>query len=58
MSADAWSVSFAKYLELRFHGDIYKRRPIDDEVQKVCDHSLHHEFVHYFAQENIMASFR
>ena len=28
MSSDCWAMSFAKYLELRFHGDDFTRRPV------------------------------
>ncbi|CAH0546520.1 unnamed protein product [Brassicogethes aeneus] len=53
MSADTWSYSFAKYLELRFHGDIYSRRG-----QYPCLHSLHHDHYHYFGYKNYVASFK
>lgn len=54
MSVDAWFLSFAKYLELRFHGSMYIRRAFDNQ----CTHSLHHEHQHYFAQKNIVAAFK
>lgn len=53
MSADTWSYSFAKYLELRFHGEIYNRRG-----QSPCRHSLHHDHYHYFGYKNYVASFK
>ncbi|KDR20319.1 1-phosphatidylinositol 3-phosphate 5-kinase isoform X2 [Zootermopsis nevadensis] len=55
MSADTWSLSFAKYLELRFHGGMYRRR---GQEGTVCSHSLHHEHYQYFGMRNIVASFK
>jgi 1-phosphatidylinositol-3-phosphate 5-kinase len=55
MSADTWSLSFAKYLELRFHGGMYQRRGREGTV---CTHSLHHEHYQYFGMGNIVASFK
>jgi hypothetical protein len=55
MSADTWSLSFAKYLELRFYGRMYQRRGQDGTV---CSHSLHHEHYQYFGMRNVVASFR
>ncbi|XP_023718004.1 1-phosphatidylinositol 3-phosphate 5-kinase isoform X3 [Cryptotermes secundus] len=55
MSADTWSLSFAKYLELRFHGGMYRRR---GQAGTVCPHSLHHEHYQYFGMRNIVASFK
>ncbi len=54
MSIDGWSVSFAKYLELRFYGQLYTRRGFDNS----CPHSLHQEHQHYFAQHNVVAAFK
>ncbi|XP_012269678.2 1-phosphatidylinositol 3-phosphate 5-kinase [Athalia rosae] len=53
MSDDTWSLSFAKYLELRFHGGIYTRRGTDS-----CKHSLHHDHCQYFSRKNMVAIFR
>ncbi|CAH1132979.1 unnamed protein product [Ceutorhynchus assimilis] len=53
LSADSWSYSFAKYLELRFHGEIFNRRG-----QSPCRHSLHHDHYHYFGYRNYVASFK
>lgn len=52
MSCDTWSFSFAKYLELRFHGNIYTRRG-----DSICKHSLHHDYVQYFKYKDVIASF-
>lgn len=52
MSSDTWSFSFAKYLELKFHGNIYTRRGDDN-----CKHSLHHDYVQYFRHKDLIASF-
>lgn len=53
MSGDSWSYSFAKYLELKFHGDIYIRRG-----QSACSHSLHQDHYQYFGYKNYVASFK
>ncbi|XP_030762817.1 1-phosphatidylinositol 3-phosphate 5-kinase [Sitophilus oryzae] len=53
MSSDTWSYSFAKYLELRFHGEIFSRRG-----QNSCKHSLHHDHFQYFGYKNYVASFK
>ncbi|KAJ8957069.1 hypothetical protein NQ318_007282 [Aromia moschata] len=53
MSADTWSYSFAKYLELKFHGDVFNRRG-----QFSCSHSLHHDHFQYFGYKNYVASFK
>ncbi|XP_072386330.1 1-phosphatidylinositol 3-phosphate 5-kinase [Diabrotica undecimpunctata] len=53
MSADTWSYSFAKFLELKFYGDIYSRRG-----QAACDHSLHQDHYHYFGYKNYVATFK
>lgn len=66
-------LSFAKYLELRFHGHSYKRRIVDvtdnkqssDEMSSLnlenekikCTHSLHKDHVQYFSYNGIVASF-
>lgn len=53
MSSDTWSLSFAKYLELRFHGNIYTNRSSD-----TCQHSLHHDHYQYFSRRNMLAIFK
>ncbi|KAK9877229.1 hypothetical protein WA026_016976 [Henosepilachna vigintioctopunctata] len=53
MSIDTWSFSFAKYLELKFHGSKYCRRGITP-----CEHSLHYDHYQYFGYKNYVASFR
>lgn len=53
ISRDTWSLSFAKYLELRFYGGIYSRRGISG-----CLHSLHHDHYQYFGYKNFVASFK
>ncbi|XP_044009254.1 1-phosphatidylinositol 3-phosphate 5-kinase isoform X2 [Aphidius gifuensis] len=53
MSSDTWSLSFAKYLELRFHGNIYTNRSSDN-----CQHSLHHNYYQYFSRKNMLAIFK
>lgn len=56
ISADTWSLSFAKYLELRFHGGVYTRRGAPDPCS--CQHSLHHEHQQYFSKRNMLALMR
>ncbi|KAJ3663453.1 hypothetical protein Zmor_007712 [Zophobas morio] len=53
MSADTWSFSFAKYLELKFYGGLYTRRG-----NTPCGHSLHHDHYQYFGYKNSVASFK
>ncbi|CAL7943576.1 unnamed protein product [Xylocopa violacea] len=53
MSDDTWSLSFAKYLELRFHGNAYTRRGTD-----TCQHSLHHDHSQYFTKKNMLTVFK
>ncbi|XP_024937173.1 1-phosphatidylinositol 3-phosphate 5-kinase isoform X2 [Cephus cinctus] len=53
MSEDTWSLSFAKYLELRFHAGVYTRRGTD-----TCHHSLHHDHYQYFTRKNMLAVFQ
>ncbi|XP_023248602.1 1-phosphatidylinositol 3-phosphate 5-kinase [Copidosoma floridanum] len=50
ISDDTWSLSFAKYLELRFHGGVYTRRGTD-----TCQHSLHYDQHQYFCKRNMLA---
>ncbi|KAK9746951.1 FYVE zinc finger [Popillia japonica] len=52
MSRDTWSFSFAKFLELKFHGSLYTRRG-----NIVCSHNLHHDNIQYFSYNNLVASF-
>lgn len=53
ISDDTWSLSFAKYLELRFHGSVYARRGTE-----TCGHSLHHDHQQYFSRRNMLAVIR
>lgn len=66
-------MSFAKYLEHRFHSHAYKRRTVDlidnkentNDMQFVeasksnqqCPHSMHRDHVQYFSYNGIVASF-
>lgn len=54
MSEETWSLSFAKYLELRFHGHAYTCRGSHEQ----CQHSLHHDHYQYFASQQVVASFK
>ncbi|XP_069790552.1 LOW QUALITY PROTEIN: 1-phosphatidylinositol 3-phosphate 5-kinase [Narcine bancroftii] len=53
LSRDSWSISFAKYLELRFYGHQYTRRA---NVEP-CGHSIHHDYHQYFSYNQMVASF-
>lgn len=68
MSSDTWCLSFAKFLELKFHGNFYTRRSIDEnDVQSqinqqqqqhsFCPHSLHHDHIQYFSNNGVIVSF-
>ncbi|KAL3891964.1 hypothetical protein ACJMK2_004204 [Sinanodonta woodiana] len=54
MSIDTWNMSFAKFLELRFHCGIFTRRASGEP----CQHSLHHDHYQYFGFKDIVASFK
>ncbi|OXB62577.1 hypothetical protein ASZ78_014177 [Callipepla squamata] len=54
LSSDSWSMSFAKYLELRFYGHQYTRRANAEP----CGHSIHHDYHQYFSYNQMVASFR
>ncbi|KAH9523854.1 hypothetical protein Btru_047241 [Bulinus truncatus] len=54
ISNDTWSLSFAKYLDLRFHSTSFWRRGSSE----ACAHPLHHDYYQYFGHRNIVASFR
>lgn len=66
-------MSFAKYLEHRFHSHAYKRRTVDlidnkentndmhfieaSKSNQQCPHSMHRDHVQYFSYNGIVASF-
>ena len=54
LSNDSWSMSFAKYLELRFYGHQYTRRANAEP----CGHSIHKDYHQYFLYNQMVASFR
>ncbi|XP_048238602.1 1-phosphatidylinositol 3-phosphate 5-kinase-like isoform X1 [Haliotis rufescens] len=54
ITVDTWNLSFAKYLELRFHGVQFSRRASAEP----CAHSLHQDHNQYFGYNNMVASFR
>ncbi|XP_058520913.1 1-phosphatidylinositol 3-phosphate 5-kinase isoform X8 [Ochotona princeps] len=53
LSNESWSMSFAKYLELRFYGYQYTRRANAEP----CGHSMHHDYHQYFSYNQMVASF-
>ncbi|CAH1248992.1 PIKFYVE [Branchiostoma lanceolatum] len=52
MSVESWSMSFAKYLELRFQGSRYTRRA----ALQNCAHSHHLDHIQCFAYRHSVAS--
>ncbi|XP_034653485.1 putative 1-phosphatidylinositol 3-phosphate 5-kinase [Drosophila subobscura] len=59
LSDSAKCLSLAKYLEMRFHGHAYKRRPPADADQSTpCEHSLHRDYVHHFSFRGVGAKFQ
>ncbi|KAK7498566.1 hypothetical protein BaRGS_00010226 [Batillaria attramentaria] len=54
ISADTWNLSFAKYLDLRFHCTSFRRRGCAEP----CPHSLHLDHYQYFGHRDIVASFK
>ncbi|XP_066965143.1 1-phosphatidylinositol 3-phosphate 5-kinase isoform X1 [Macrobrachium rosenbergii] len=53
MSLETWSLSFAKYLELRFYGSSFSRRGLPG-----CPHSMHHDHFQYFGYKKQVAIFK
>uniref|UniRef100_A0A672T045 1-phosphatidylinositol 3-phosphate 5-kinase n=1 Tax=Sinocyclocheilus grahami TaxID=75366 RepID=A0A672T045_SINGR len=53
LSNDSWSMSFAKYLELRFYGNQYTRRANAEP----CGHFIHKDYHQYFSYNQMVASF-
>ncbi|XP_037956790.1 putative 1-phosphatidylinositol 3-phosphate 5-kinase [Teleopsis dalmanni] len=56
-------LSFAKYLELRFHGHAYKKRPLESnnedlELSPKCEHSIHRDYIHCFSYRGVCAKFQ
>ncbi|XP_030387596.1 putative 1-phosphatidylinositol 3-phosphate 5-kinase [Scaptodrosophila lebanonensis] len=62
LSETSKCLSLAKYLEMRFHGHAYKRRPFTDasgnEPTSQCEHSLHRDYVHHFSFRGVGAKFQ
>ncbi|XP_032292442.1 putative 1-phosphatidylinositol 3-phosphate 5-kinase isoform X1 [Drosophila virilis] len=64
LSDAAKRLSLAKYLEMRFHGHAYKRRPPTEaggaaaEQSNLCEHSLHRDYVHHFSFRGVGAKFQ
>ncbi|XP_059468321.1 1-phosphatidylinositol 3-phosphate 5-kinase isoform X2 [Neocloeon triangulifer] len=54
MSVDTWSLSLAKYLELRFHSPVYTRRG----KENTCKHSIHQQHYQYFGYKDVIATFK
>lgn len=55
VSPDTWNMSFARYLEFRFHGSNVQRRV---GAEPPCKHSLHHDHFQYFGFKDTIASFK
>ncbi|XP_060652864.1 putative 1-phosphatidylinositol 3-phosphate 5-kinase [Drosophila nasuta] len=63
LSAAAKCLSLAKYLEMRFHGHAYRRRPptdaaLPEQSSSLCEHSLHRDYVHHFSFRGVGAKFQ
>ncbi|GAB6019595.1 1-phosphatidylinositol-3-phosphate 5-kinase [Chamberlinius hualienensis] len=56
MSTEARALSFAKFLELKFHTHNYV--DINRSVEGVCQHSLHRDNYQYFACKDVIAAFK
>ncbi|CAH1788888.1 unnamed protein product, partial [Owenia fusiformis] len=54
MTLDTWSMSFGKYLDMRFHGKQFGRRASAEP----CTHTLHQDHYQYFGHRKIVASFK
>jgi 1-phosphatidylinositol-3-phosphate 5-kinase len=54
ISMDTWNLSFAKYLDLRFHCTSFRRRGSAEP----CPHSMHLDHYQYFGHKDIVASFK
>ncbi|KAK7071564.1 hypothetical protein SK128_017814 [Halocaridina rubra] len=52
VTLETYSLSFAKYLELRFHAGSFTHRG-----DPSCPHSLHHDHLQYFGYKNQVAVF-
>nr|XP_016929259.1 putative 1-phosphatidylinositol 3-phosphate 5-kinase [Drosophila suzukii] len=61
LADSAKCLSLAKYLEMRFHGHAYKRRPPPSDAEQggsPCEHSLHRDYVHHFSFRGVGAKFQ
>lgn len=56
LSNDTWCLSFAKFLELKFHGHSYTRRNVDEDSTS-CSHSVHRDHIQYFSSNGVIVSF-
>lgn len=57
MNSETWCYSFAKFLELKFHGHSYTRN-IDSQTSKSpCKHSMHRDHIQYFSSNGLIVSF-
>ena len=56
MSPDTWSYSLAKFLELLFYANDYKRNT-NSNKDDCCKHSLFHQHDIYFRFKNIQTLF-
>lgn len=57
LSNDTWCLSFAKFLELKFHGHSYTRRNVVDDLSSSCSHSVHRDHIQYFSSNGVIVSF-
>ncbi|KAK2165368.1 hypothetical protein LSH36_51g02001 [Paralvinella palmiformis] len=54
MSSETWSMSFAKYLELKLQGKLYNKR----STSSSCEHNIHQQHFQYFGYKDTVASFK
>ncbi|CRL00836.1 CLUMA_CG014086, isoform A [Clunio marinus] len=57
ISNDTWCLSFAKFLELKFHGHSYTRRNLEGDDDGSCHHSIHRDHIQYFSSNGVIVSF-
>ena len=62
LSDESWSLSFAKYLDLRFHAAAYQRASTSTAdhgpSSSLCQHSLTQQHIHFFAIGQSVAAFK
>lgn len=57
MNNETWCYSFAKFLELKFHGHSYTRNVDSQTSVSPCKHSMHRDHIQYFSSNGLIVSF-